>query len=189
MTKKEIKKQRARFRILIREFEKNKYDARPLMDEFYRLTEQFIKAGGNPPPPTRGLLKEYWDDPEHYCNELYNRYPVTEVGPGYYKRTYIKKPLPQPQTPTPTQIKSPESHYYRINIIWDNDIDTHMIEQFFEELCIKMGKKIDDHSLSYVYFGGDEGVKILKRALMAICKLVYPNDNVIVYGRQIKNNI
>ena len=190
MTKKEIQRQRTKILMTIRKFEKKKYDARKLIPEFYRLTELFIQAGGDPPAPTGGLLKEYWDNPEHYSNECFNEWPITEVHDGDYKREYIRKAIAlpvEPAKPEPTpQSKPIEPNYYRINITWDNDINYHIIEQFFNELCIDADRKLDDHSMSYIYFGGDEGFKILKRALMVMCGLIYPNSNVAVYGKQIK---
>lgn len=190
MTKKEIQRKRTKILLLIRKFEKSKYDARKLIPEFYRLTEEFIKAGGNPPPYAGGLSKEYWEVPEHYCNECYNEWPITEVANGEYKREYIRKnmaPLAEPIKVEPIpQTKPIESNYYRINITWDSNINYHIIEQFFSELCINADRKLDDHSMSYIYFGGDEGFKILKRSLMVMCGLIYPDSNVAVYGKQIK---
>ena len=191
MTKKEITAQRNKCLMLIRRLGKQKYDARPLLDEFYRLTEEFKKVGGNPAMPTGSLTRKYWEDPANYSREYKNHWPVKVVD-GKIIREHVKflttsdtdkKPLDAETTP---QTKQAEPNYYRINITWDGNINSQTIEKFFDELCIQADRKLDDHSMSYIYVGGDEGFKILKRSLMVICSLIYPNSNVAVYGRQIK---
>ena len=190
MTKKEIQKQRFRIRELLRQFRDKCFDGRKLVDEYYRLNILFKNTGGTPGSPAIEQTKEYWENPEHYKNEHLNKYPIIGFKNGKVIRGYVKgntatppeQPVINPNPPT----KPVEPNYYRINITWDSDIDTHTIEQFFDELCIKSDRKLDDHSMSYIYTGGDEGFKILKRSLMVICSLIYPNSNVAVYGKQIK---
>ena len=84
---------------------------------------------------------------------------------GEYKREYIRKNAAPPAEPIKVepipQTKPIESNYYRINIAWDSNINYHIIEQFFNELCINADRKLDDHSMSYIYFGGDEKKVIL----------------------------
>ena len=66
MTRREIAAQRDKYLLLIRQRGKQRYDARPLLDEFYRLTEEFKKVGGRPAPRTGALTRKYWEDPENY---------------------------------------------------------------------------------------------------------------------------
>lgn len=191
MTKKEIAAKRDKFLITIREFEKQKYDARPLLPEFYKLTEQFKQAGGRPAPLSRGLTMEYWDDPETRCNDYLNQWPIVFVGDGTYRREYRKQPT---CTPVFVEIKKKEepnpnvSNYYRINITWDDDLDDTNIKHFFGDLCLKQEQQVDSHKLSYIYEGNDESFKILKRATLSLINILYPSlKDVAVYGKQIKS--
>ena len=92
MTRREIAAQRDKYLLLIRQLGKQRYDARPLLDEFYRLTEEFKKAGGRPAPPTGSLTRKYWEDPENYCLEHENHWPVKVVD-GKIVREYVKSYL------------------------------------------------------------------------------------------------
>ena len=44
---------------------------------------------------------------------------------------------------------------------------------------------MDKQSLTYTYYGTDEGVKMLKRATASMIEILFPNQNIIVYGKQI----
>lgn len=187
MTRREIAAQRDKYLLLIRQLGKQRYDARPLLDEFYRLTEEFKKAGGRPAPPTGSLTRKYWEDPENYCLEHENHWPVKVVD-GKIVREYVKSttaPVTTSNLPEQTVSKEVKNQYYRINIVWDGDFDCTKVKQFFEKLCIKQDKQIDKQSLTYTYYGTDEGVKMLKRATASMIEILFPNQNVIVYGKQI----
>lgn len=187
MTKKEIAMQRDKYMLLIRQLGKQKYDARPLLDEFYRLTEEFKKAGGKPATPTGSLTRKYWEDPENYSLEHENHWPVKVVD-GKIVREYVKstiKPVIDKKPSKQILTEEIKNQYYRINIVWDGDFDCTNVKQFFKKLCIKQDKQIDKQSLTYTYCGTDEGFKILKRATASMIEILFPNQNVAVYGKQI----
>lgn len=190
MTKKEIQKQRFRLRELLRQFRDKYFDGRKLVDEYYKLNILFKNAGGTPGTPAIEQTKEYWENPEHYKNEHLNKYPIIGFKNGRVIRGYVKvNTVTQPEQLTinsdpPT--KPIEPNYYRINIVWDGDFDCTNVKQFFKKLCIKQEKQIDEQSLTYIYCGTDEGFKILKRATASMIEILFPNQNVAVYGKQIK---
>lgn len=189
MTMEEIKKQRFTLLTMLRKFRKLRYDGSKLLPEIYKLDKMFEEMGGKPGKHVGFLTEEYWKNPENICNEQENSWPIVGVRNGKIIREHVKISLKQLST-TKQDEKIVEEEiknkYYRINITWDSDINCHIIEQFFSELCIEVDRKLDDHSMSYIYSGGDEGFKMLKRSLMVICRLIYPESNVAVYGKQIK---
>lgn len=191
MTKNEIAERRNKFLLTIRKFEKKKFDARPLLPEFYRLTEQFKMAGGNPEKPTKGLTKKYWDDPANRCNEHLNHWPIVFVGNGIYKREY-KKHISSEDTSLKTKRRVSSKHitstYYKINVIWDGQLDDiNSIKHFFDNMCIKQERQIDSNKLTYIYKGTEESFKTLKRATLSMINVMYPSfKNITVYGKQIK---
>lgn len=192
MSKQELEKRRYRLRLLIRKFAKQKFDARPLVEEYYRLTELYKQMGGNPGEYTDSLNKDYWKDPKTYANEPNNKLKIVSIVDGVVtrSRTAASKAAPKVvRTEQPVPIEehtNPISiNYYRINIVWEGIIDSTVIEQFFKEMCIPLDKKMDEHSLSYIYKGTAEGFKILKRAVNTMGCIMFPDNSFTVYGKEI----
>lgn len=186
MSKEEICKKRDKLLVLINQLAKQKYDARILLPEFYRLTEEYKKCGGRPAPYKGPLLKSYWDNPVNYCNEYLNHWKIFSVENGVVDRRYVKVSDSKPPIPPKESAKTVDINYYRINITWEGDINVQFVERFFKEMCIPQDKQLDDHSLAYIYKGSSDGFKMLKRAINVIGNMMFPDNSFAVYGKEIK---
>lgn len=156
--KKQIQKIRTKYLLKIRSCEKKGKDARPLLDEFYRLNNEFIKLGGRPEALTGALTREYWED------------LIDHKAQPKHVDSSISRP-----------VAATEKNYYILNITWERNIDTNLIKKYFDLLYLQKHDFQRD-KMSYIYKGNNEGFKMLKRSTQAWLDIMFPNESPNVYG-------
>lgn len=78
LTKHELSKARHNLNYAFKQYVKNKFDGRPLIEAWNRLLEASRAIGCR--PETKPYQKpEYWEDPDTYSNDANNKNPILEI--------------------------------------------------------------------------------------------------------------
>lgn len=207
MTKEEIRVARQRVQQLINEYAQRHYDARPLLKDFQRLTEEWNKVGGKIKSLPKICTEDYWENPLHYDRQHLNKNPIIDCKDGkpVWKNGRIVKYKEVQSTPREiikTVEIAPQKSYYSISICWvESQPQEHSdiidkVKRFFDEMGIE---RLDDDSwenyqgqtelsLTYMFEGTEDGFKMLKRSVMAMLDIMSDcSFNIGVIGKKLNN--
>lgn len=168
----------------IKVYAEKKYDARPILDEYYRLTNEFKKLGGRPRANAKYLKKEYWENPANYSNQSKNANPILKVKNGIMVRKhptnqakYNYYKLNENNIIIHSKIED-NSKEFRLNVVGTTDMLNkmdHFCETFgYKKICSEEDKNI------YIFQGSQKEFNILKRAIIEIMD-VFGIENINIY--------